>query len=329
MVNDVESLRERTALSEQTRRATVASVELQGDGSLAVFHLEPQDESPFPVWTPGAHIDVMLANGLTRQYSLSGSTHPDAPWRIAVLREANSRGGSEFMHTNVAPGDSILLRGPRNNFPLVAEARRILFVAGGIGITPLLPMMAQSRASGVPFSLIYGGRSRHSLGFLNEVGAYGDDVTIWPQDERGLIPISDVVAMLEPGTLVYGCGPEPLLKALEDATAGLSVDTLHVERFRPRPHKNASTSAFKVYLEYSDVSVEVSEDASIVEALEKAGMNVVTSCREGTCGTCETVVLDGVPDHRDSYLSATEQASNETMMICCSRSKTPRLVLDL
>lgn len=274
MVNDVESLRERTALSEQTRRATVASVELQGDGSLAVFHLEPPDESPFPAWTPGAHIDVMLANGLTRQYSLSGSTHPDAHWRIAVLREANSRGGSEFMHTRVAPGDSILLRGPRNNFPLVAEARRILFVAGGIGITPLLPMMAQSRASGVPFSLIYGGRSRRSLGFLNEVDAYGDDVTIWPHDERGLIPISDVVAML-------GCGPEPLLKALEDATAGLSIDTLHVERFRPRPHENASTSAFQVYLEYSDVSVEVSEDESIVEALEKAGMNAVTSCREG------------------------------------------------
>jgi len=177
---------------------------------------------------------------------------------------------------------------------------------------------------------MYGGRSLSSMAFLDELAAYGDHVTLWPQDAAGIIPVKDLVDALEPDAAVYCCGPEPLLNAVEDAMAGLPAGQLHTERFRPRQDLlQQARSAFDIVLDYSGLELHVPAEKSIVEVVEAAGIEVLTSCREGTCGTCETVVLEGLPDHRDSYLNAAEKASNEVMMICCSRAKTPRLVLDL
>ena len=305
----------------------VMSVETQAAGAVAVLTLAAADGSPLPSWTPGAHVDVLLPNGLERQYSLCGG---DAgTWRLGVLREPASRGGSEYVHTNLRPGDRIEVRGPRNNFPLV-EADEYVFVAGGIGITPFLAMVRELERRGARWSLVYGGRARSAMAFLDDLSVHSDRVTVWPQDESGHIDVSGIVATLRPGAVVYCCGPEPLLAAMEAATAHLPEGTLHLERFRPRQDVLArERRPFEVYLDYSDLTLQVAADQSIVDVLDAAGIDVLTSCREGTCGTCETPVLEGVPDHRDSYLSATEKASNETMMICCSRACGPRLVLDL
>jgi len=309
-------------------RLRVDGVEKQADGTVAVITLSLPDGGDLPDWTPGAHIDVILPNGIERQYSLCG-VGETRRWRLGVLREPQSRGGSEYMHTRLRPGDLIDVRGPRNNFPLV-DSDEYVFVAGGIGITPFLPMIDEVDRRGARWSLIYGGKSRSAMAFLDELARYGDRVTIQPHDQFGNLDVEGIVAGLTPGGVIYCCGPEPLLKAMEDATAHLPEGTLHVERFRPREDLlNRDRRPFEVYLDYSQITVQVGADQTIVEALEAAGIEVMTSCREGTCGTCETPVLEGIPDHRDSYLSPAERASNETMMICCSRALTPRLVLDL
>jgi ferredoxin-NADP reductase len=307
----------------------VTRVEPQAGGTVAVLALEPLDGEPLPAWAPGAHLDVVLPDGTERQYSLCG-TGPERPWRLGVLREPESRGGSEYIHTSVKVGDLLTVRGPRNNFSLVEDSPEYVFVAGGIGITPFLPMIDEVERRGASWRLVYGGRSRASMAFLDELAKYGDRVTVYPQDEFGHIDVAGIVGQLVPGGVLYSCGPEPLLNAMEDATAHLPAGTLHLERFRPRQDVlNGERQPFEVYLDYSELTLQVSAHQSIVDALEQAGIDVLTSCREGTCGTCETPVLEGVPDHRDSYLSPAERESNETMMVCCSRARTPRLVLDL
>jgi ferredoxin-NADP reductase len=314
---------------ESSVRVEVADIALQGDGAIAVLTLAPVKGATLPEWAPGAHIDVHMANGLERQYSLSGSVAPGAPWRIGVLREPQSRGGSEFIHSSVNVGDELTLEGPRNNFGLV-DAPAYQFIAGGIGVTPLLPMIREVMQKGKPWRLMYGGRAISSMAFLDELEEYGDAVTLWPQDTAGIIPVKTLVGNLEPGAVVYCCGPEPLLNAVEDAMAHLPSDQLHVERFRPRQDLlQQKRTAFDIYLDYSEMELHVPADKTIVDVVEAAGLEVMTSCREGTCGTCETAVLSGAPDHRDSYLSPDEKSANDVMMICCSRSKSPRLVLDL
>ncbi|GAA1679736.1 PDR/VanB family oxidoreductase [Microbacterium lacus] len=307
----------------------VTGLELQGSGAIVVLTLAPADGRELPSWTPGAHIDVLMDNGIERQYSLCGDVAPGEPWRIGVLREPQSRGGSEYMHTSVSVGQHLTLQGPRNNFEVV-DAPAYQFIAGGIGVTPILPMIRKVEAEGKPWRLMYGGRSSSSMAFLDEISQYDGHVTLWPQDTAGIIPVRDLVSALEPGTAVYCCGPEPLLNAVEDAMSHLPADQLHVERFRPRQDLLEQVrTPFDIVLDYSELELHVPADKTIIEVVEAAGLEVMSSCREGTCGTCETVVLSGSPDHRDSYLTAAEKASNEVMMICCSRSKSPRLVLDL
>lgn len=313
--------------AEQTTVFEVTALELQGGDAIAVLTLTPMAGADIPEWTPGAHVDVLLENGMQRQYSLCGEA--GKPWQLGILRDPASRGGSEYIHTQIRVGQQLTLRGPRNNFELV-DAPAYQFIAGGIGITPLLPMIRQVDAEGKPWRLMYGGRSLTSLAFLEEVTSYDDHVTLWPQDTAGLIPVKEVVERLESSAAVYCCGPEPLLNAVEDALADLPVGLLHIERFQPRQDLlQQGSTPFDIVLDYSDIELHVPSDRSIVEVVEAAGIDVLTSCREGTCGTCETVVLEGIPDHRDSYLNAAERASNEVMLICCSRSTSPRLVLDL
>ncbi|MEU0201010.1 MULTISPECIES: PDR/VanB family oxidoreductase [unclassified Streptomyces] len=294
------------------------------DGVLALTLRHPLGE-PLPAWEPGAHVDVLLGPGLERQYSLCGDPADRTSWRIAVLREPDGRGGSAHVHERVAEGDKIRVRGPRNNFRL-EPAPRYRFVAGGIGITPILPMLAAAEAAGAEWTLLYGGRTRNSMAFGEELARYGDRVTIAPQDETGLLDLPSVLDDVPEDTLVYCCGPGPLLDAVE---ARCPSGVLRVERFRPKEQETGGATEFEVELARSGRTLTVTPDVSVLDAVRAAGVEVLYSCTEGTCGTCETDVLDGEPDHRDSVLTDEERAAGETMLICVSRCRGKRLVLDL
>lgn len=298
--------------------------EFAANGVVALTLRHPLGED-LPAWEPGAHVDVVLGPELERQYSLCGDPADRSVWRIAVLREPDGRGGSAHVHEQVGQGDKVRVRGPRNHFRL-ESAPRYRFVAGGIGITPILPMLAAAEAAGAEWTLLYGGRTRNSIAFTGELGRYGDRVTICPQDETGLLDLGSVLDDLPEGTLVYCCGPGPLLDAVEERCP---AERLRVERFSPKAQETGENGEFEVELAQSGRTVTVTPDVSVLDAVRAAGVEVLFSCTEGTCGTCETDVLDGTPDHRDSVLSAEEQQSGETMMICVSRCRGKKLVLDL
>ncbi|KOG29220.1 PDR/VanB family oxidoreductase [Streptomyces resistomycificus] len=302
----------------------VDRLESAADGVLAVTLRHPLGER-LPAWEPGAHIDVVLGPELERQYSLCGDpADPDA-WRIAVLREPDGRGGSAHVHEQLGQGDKVRVRGPRNHFAL-RPAPRYRFVAGGIGITPILPMLAAAEAAGAEWTLLYGGRSRGSMAFTGELERYGDRVTVAPQDETGLLDLGSVLDDVPEGTLVYCCGPGALLDAVEQrAPAGV----LHVERFQPKEQETGENTEFEVVLAQSGRTLVCPPDVSVLDTVRAAGVEVLFSCTEGTCGTCETDVVEGTPDHRDSVLSDEEREAGETMLICVSRCRGKRLVLDL
>ncbi|MFB8777233.1 PDR/VanB family oxidoreductase [Streptomyces broussonetiae] len=298
--------------------------EWAADGVVALT-LRHQRGGPLPVWTPGAHVDVLLGPGLERQYSLCGDPADRSVWRIAVLREADGRGGSAYVHTEVRPGTRLRLRGPRNHFAL-EPAARYRFVAGGIGITPILPMLAAADRAGADWTLLYGGRTRASMAFTGELRRYGDRVTLRPRDEAGPLDLAPVVDDLPEGTLVYCCGTGPLLDAMEERCP---AGALRVERFRPTAPRDGYDGEFEVVLARTGRTVGVPAGVSVLEAVRAAGVEVLYSCTEGTCGTCETDVVEGVPDHRDTVLTGAERAAGDTMMICVSRCRGRRLVLDL
>lgn len=294
------------------------------DGVLALTLRHPLGEQ-LPAWEPGAHIDVLLGPGLERQYSLCGDPADRTGWRIAVLREPAGRGGSAHVHEQLEQGDKVRVRGPRNHFAL-RPAPRYRFIAGGIGITPILPMLAAAEAEGAQWTLLYGGRTRDSMAFTEELSRYGDRVTVAPQDETGLLDLASVLDGVPEGTLVYCCGPGALLDAVESrCPAGL----LHVERFAPKEQPAGENTEFEVELTQSGKSLTVPADVSVLDAVRASGVEVLFSCTEGTCGTCETDVLEGTPDHRDSVLTDEEREAGETMMICVSRCRGRKLVLDL
>ncbi|MGI5282247.1 PDR/VanB family oxidoreductase [Nonomuraea polychroma] len=310
--------------SEAERKLVVHAREQVADGVVALDLRDPAG-GELPAWAPGAHIDMVLAGDLVRQYSLCGDPADRTTWRIAVLREADGRGGSAHVHDVLHPGTTILARGPRNNFPLL-PAPRYLFIAGGIGITPILPML--TAAGDAQWRLAYGGRTAASMAFASELGAaHGDRVLLWPQDEHGLLDLDTLLAEEPMDALVYCCGPAPLLQAVEERCANRA---LHVERFTPKDAgEPIRTGPFEVELAATGLTLTVPPDRSILEVVEEAGVQVLTSCREGTCGTCETPVLAGVVDHRDSLLTPEEEAANDVMFICVSRAACPKLVLDL
>ncbi|MET8430453.1 PDR/VanB family oxidoreductase [Nocardia sp. NPDC004860] len=296
---------------------------------VAVRLVDP-DGREVPAWEPGAHIDLNLAEGLTRQYSLCGAVDSHESLTVAVLREGDGRGGSIWVHDKLEVGDSLEIGGPRNHFAL-GEASSYLFIAGGIGITPIKPMIAQVVSVGAPWKLLYGGRTRASMAFVDDLqDSYGDKVVIHPQDEFGLLDVVAAVEDVPAGTAVYCCGPEPLLRAVEEATCARPLLSLHVERFSPRQAPADQPSGeFDVELARSGDVVRVRAGESVLDALEQAGVAVEYSCREGTCGTCEVAVVSGTPDHRDSVLTDDERAAGDVMMTCVSRCLGSRLVLDL
>ncbi|SEQ18594.1 Ferredoxin-NADP reductase [Streptomyces sp. yr375] len=298
--------------------------EFAADGVLALTLRHPLGE-PLPAWEPGAHLDVVLGPDLERQYSLCGDPADRSAWRIAVLREPAGRGGSAYVHEELGEGDKVRVRGPRNHFAL-RPAARYRFIAGGIGITPVLPMLAAAEAAGAEWTLLYGGRSRNSMAFTEELARYGDRVTVAPQDEAGLLDLGSVLDALPEGTLVYCCGPGPLLDAVE---ARCPSGALHVERFQAKEQPVGEDGEFEVELAQSGRTLTVAPGVSVLDTVRASGVEVLFSCTEGTCGTCETDVLEGTPEHRDSVLTEEEREAGETMMICVSRCKGKKLVLDL
>ncbi|GHH35348.1 ferredoxin-NADP reductase [Streptomyces umbrinus] len=301
--------------------------DLAAEGVLALTLRHPLGEE-LPAWEPGAHIDVVLGPGLERQYSLCGDPADRHSWRVAVLREPDGRGGSAHVHGQLEAGGKVRVRGPRNHFAL-QPSPRYRFVAGGIGITPILPMLAEAEASGAEWTLLYGGRTRNSMAFVEELSPYGDKVRIAPQDEAGLLDLAAELGTPQPGTLVYCCGPGPLLDAVEERCAQWPKGSLHVERFQPKVQETGADTEFQVVLERSGRTLTVPADVSVLDTVRSAGVEVLFSCTEGTCGTCETDVLEGTPDHRDSVLTDEERETGETMLICVSRCRGKRLVLDL
>jgi ferredoxin-NADP reductase len=301
------------------------------DGVLAL-RLVAAGAAPLPRWTPGAHIDVHLPGGLVRQYSLCGDPASQQGWRVAVRLDRDGRGGSAAVHDALAEGDELTVSWPRNHFNFHNE-EGYLFIAGGIGITPIRPMIAEAERLGRPWRLAYAGRSRSRMAFLDELARYGGKVTLWPGDETGRMDLPSLLAAVGPGDGVYCCGPASLL---DDVAAGcdalgLPTGTVHAERFAR--HDGAADSAagdaFEVELASSGQVIAVDDGQSVLSALRGAGIEVLSSCEEGTCGTCETGVLSGVPDHRDTVLTSAERAACDLMMVCVSRARTSRLVLDL
>ncbi|WSE35097.1 PDR/VanB family oxidoreductase [Amycolatopsis rhabdoformis] len=281
-----------------------------------------------PAWEPGAHVDLLLTDDLVRQYSLCGDPADRTSYRIAVLREPDGRGGSAFVHDKLVPGARTQVRGPRNHFALV-PARRYLFVAGGIGITPILPMLAAAESAGADWRLVYGGRTAASMAFAEELRAtHGDRISVRPQDEHGLLDLAALLAEPADGTLVYCCGPGPLLDAVERTCVAWPAGSLHVERFSPKDPP-ASARSFEVELAVTGTTLTVPPDRSVLDVLSDAGIRMLSSCRQGTCGTCETVVLDGEVEHHDSLLTDEEKAAHTTMFVCVSRAAGPKLTLEL
>ena len=280
-------------------------------------------------WTPGAHIDLVLPNGMTRQYSLCGDRWDPFTYRVGVLREQSGRGGSAYVHDELEVGDLVGVGGPRNNFALV-PSEEYLFVAGGIGITPLVPMVRQAEQLGADWRLLYGGRTRTSMAFLDELAEYGERVQVVPQDEFGLLDLPAFLGSPRSGVRIYSCGPAPLLAAMETACADWPAHALRTERFVGEELGGpARTAPFAVELARTGVTVTVPPEMTVLEAVGAAGVDVLSSCRQGICGTCETTVLDGLPDHRDALLDDAERQANDCMFICVSRARSDRLVLDL
>ncbi|MDP5291819.1 PDR/VanB family oxidoreductase [Oceanimonas sp. CHS3-5] len=292
-----------------------------------------------PEWQPGAHIELSLNpcvdaggnggdNTLIRHYSLCSDPANRQYWQIAVLKEENGRGGSLFIHNAVREGDVVRVSEPRNNFPFVPR-RKCLFIAGGIGITPILPMIRQAEAEGVDWRLVYLARERSRLAFLEQLAGHDPErVRLNGDKEDGFIDLPALLSGCDAHTSVYSCGPQRLLDSLEDLAAKQSEWSLHIERFSAGP-VDASGGAFDVVINSTGQRYHIPEGQSILNVLREAGVKVPTSCGNGVCGTCETGVLAGVPDHRDSILSPEEREENAYMMLCVSRALSPEIVLDL
>ena len=294
---------------------------------VALIELEAATDRALPRWRPGAHVDVILPNGDARQYSLCG-TPGSTTWRIGVLREDAGRGGSAWIHDHAVEGATLRIAGPRNHFEFSADrGTRYLFIAGGIGITPISAMVAAAEAAGVEYRLEYAGRSRSTMALTSLEDEHPGRVTIHAADEGQRLDLAALFETLPPFTTTYCCGPARLIEAVEAAARGRQ---LKVERFEPKAlGAPVLAEPFEVELAFSGLELVVPPERSILDVVEEAGVLVLSSCREGTCGTCETRVMAGEIDHRDSILTPDEQDANDVMYICISRSAGPKLTLEL
>ncbi|MFD4506463.1 PDR/VanB family oxidoreductase [Streptomyces sp. NPDC058457] len=296
------------------------------------LRLTRRDGLPLPPWEPGAHVELTLPSGLRRSYSLCGDPRERAVWTVAVRRAPDSRGGSRELHGTALVGRELTVDGPVNRFPLL-PAPGYLLLAGGIGVTPLLPMARALAAGDLPWRLVLGARDRSRLVYAEELTALGgDQVRLVPQDEAGLPDLAAELAAAPPGHAVYACGPAAMLDAVAElCRTAVPPRPLHIERFGPAADAPQDTERgrFDVVLRRSGLRLAVPADRSVLEVVRDRVPDVPYSCEEGYCGSCETPVLAGTPDHRDSVLAPEERATARTMMICVSRAATPLLELDL
>jgi ferredoxin-NADP reductase len=299
---------------------------------VVVFELTAHGNTPLPGWSPGAHVDVLQPSGLIRQYSLCGEPGSDT-WRLAVLREADARGGSTWMCDSLQVGQNIRLAGPRTHFRFEPEPGvPVILLAAGIGVTPIIPMAAAAAAAGIDYQLHYSGHDGR-MAFLPELEAAHGDRLITHVSERGdrieLDAVLAAAAAAASDTRVYCCGPARFSDEAEAAAANAGL-VFHTERFEAETMTAPLwPEPFEVELAMSGLTVTVPPDRSILDVVEENGVFVLSSCHEGTCGTCETPVLQGELDHRDSILTPQERARGDVMFICVSRAACPRLVIDL
>jgi vanillate O-demethylase ferredoxin subunit len=307
----------------------VASAEQIAQG-IRRYELRPPAGVALPPFTAGAHIDLHLPNGMVRSYSLVNPQEERHRYVIAINRDLASRGGSLWLHDTLRPGETIAAGPPRSNFPLVEDASDSLLIAGGIGITPLWCMIQRLQRLGRSWQLIYCARTAARAAFRAELAGLGNAVRFNFDEEPGgaQLDIDSVVARAPASAHLYCCGPVPMLAAFERATASRPSAQVHVEYFSAAAPP-AADGGFTVVLRRAGLSFEVPKGKTIIDTLIANGIDAPYSCLEGVCGTCETRVIEGTPDHRDLVLSKQEREANGTMMICCSGSKTARLVLDL
>ena len=285
-------------------------------------------------FTAGSHIDLHLSNSMIRSYSLVNDQSERSRYVIAVNKDAASRGGSSFIHETLRAGDLITISHPKNNFALQENAAHSILIAGGIGIAPLLSMIRRLGALGRSFELHYAARTRAAAAFLDELNTFKCSTPAelhlhFDQELAGrVLDVPAIVENAQADAHLYCCGPVAMLEAFEATTSDRSAERVHVEYFKAR-EKPAAEGGFHVKLARSNRTITVEPGKTILNALLEAGIAVNYACTEGVCGTCETRVIDGIPDHRDLFLGKEEQAANTTMMICCSGSKSSTLVLDL
>lgn len=297
--------------------------------------LETLDRSPLPPAPAGAHLDLRLAPGLARSYSIVGNAGRPDRYEIAVAKDARSRGGSRFVHERLRVGDEIEASQPRNLFALEETAPASVLIAGGIGITPIWAMVQRLEELQRPWLLLYAARGRQHAAYLVQIEALAQASRVGRllthfDEEHGGQP-ADLAAMLAQASTeahLYCCGPQPMLEAFEAATAGWAARQVHLERFGAAPQP-AATTGFNVVLQRSGMSLAVTPDRSILDVVLEAGVNAQYGCMQGTCGMCETSVLEGEPDHRGHLRPPVGESGQERMLICCSRSHSPELVLDL
>jgi vanillate O-demethylase ferredoxin subunit len=297
------------------------------------FELVDPEGRDLPPFTAGAHLDVELGPGLVRQYSLCNDPRRRDAYQLAVMREPASRGGSGILIDEVHEGDDLRVSEPRNHFALEPSARHSVLVAGGIGITPILCMAERLSHAGQPFELHYAARSQERAAFVDRIrsSAFADKVRFYFSDGGARLDLAAILQKPLPGAHLYVCGPPRLIEAaLATAKAqGWPSSRVHREFFTPPEDTHGPAGAFQIRLASSGQVLDVPADRSITDVLAEHGIVLPTSCEQGVCGTCLTRVLEGEPDHRDVFLTEAEQALGDQMTPCCSRSKTPLLVLDL
>jgi tetrachlorobenzoquinone reductase len=318
-----------------TIEVLVTAVRAEAQG-IASWVLARADGTALPSFTAGAHIDLKLANGLVRSYSLCNSPDEGNRYIIAINNDPQSRGGSKFIHDTLRVGDLVNISAPRNNFPLVEDADHIVFIAGGIGITPIYSMIQRLESLGRSWELHYSARRKEMCAFrtqfeLLELRRPGRVRFNFDHEPGGrMLDLNEIIANSNADAHLYCCGPSPMLRAFENAAQALGRRSaqIHVEYFTA-VQEAATKGGFTVELARSKKSFFVPPGKTILRTLLDNDVDVPNSCSEGICGTCETAVIAGIPDHRDSVLSPEDRAVNRTMMICCSGSKSEKIVLDL
>jgi ferredoxin-NADP reductase len=297
------------------------------DGT-TLFSFRALDEQELPGIEPGAHIDIHLPTGMVRQYSLVIDDDDRRQYVVAVKKDRESRGGSRLLHEEIGVGTVLRVGGPRNFFALADDASHSVFVAGGIGITPIWSMVRKLEQLGRSYELHYACRTRGEMAFYSSLSARPGVHLHLDEEEGHLLDVSSICSKAPADAHLYCCGPGPLMASFEAATSGRPAGRIHVEYFGAR-QKPAVGNGFEVELFQSKQVIKVNPGQTILDALRLAGISVAVSCEQGVCGSCETTVIQGVPDHRCEVLSEADRDAGKTMMICCSGAKSSRLVLDI